>query len=183
MKTLVALVLATALLYGRGGLAADDPGAPGVWQERSMDFNYLGFSSHYSCVGLADKLQALLIAAGARSDASATPFGCINLSSPDKFPRARLKFAFLAPSTDNSSANTVPGTWRRVVLGYNKPYGLDVGDCELVEQFTTQVLPKSSVRNVVPSKNCIPYQADVGSANLTFDVFAPIKSTGKPAAK
>jgi hypothetical protein len=48
--------------------AAASPPSPGIWQSHKFSFQYMGFTSTYSCDGLADKLRVLLLAAGARSD-------------------------------------------------------------------------------------------------------------------
>src|ERR1700689_2245195 len=44
----------------------------GVWQKHEYSFQFLGFTTTYSCDGLASKLKDLLIAAGARADAKST---------------------------------------------------------------------------------------------------------------
>ena len=57
-------------------VVADEPSATdatqGVWQKHEYSFQFLGFTSTYSCDGLASKLKVLLIAAGARADAKTT---------------------------------------------------------------------------------------------------------------
>ncbi len=44
-----------------------------MWQKHEYTFAYLGFTSTYSCDGLADKLKILLIASGARKDSKSRP--------------------------------------------------------------------------------------------------------------
>jgi hypothetical protein len=62
---------------------------PGVWQKHEYSFAYMGFTSTYSCDGLAGKLKTLLIAAGARADAKARSGACASgFGRPDKFARA-----------------------------------------------------------------------------------------------
>src|SRR5258707_14360955 len=61
-------------------VVADEPSATdatqGVWQKHEYSFQFLGFTSTYSCDGLASKLEVLLIAAGARAGAKRTADAC-----------------------------------------------------------------------------------------------------------
>src|SRR5579859_3894759 len=75
--------------------SADEPSTrePGVWQKHEYSFVFLGFTSTYSCDGLADKIKLLLTAAGARNDSKSQPSVCANgFGRPDKFARADLTF-------------------------------------------------------------------------------------------
>ena len=82
---------------------ADAPAPPpahvaGAWQEHKYSFQYMGFTSTYSCDGLADKLKVLLLAAGARADVKSQPGACASgYGRPDKFARADLTFYTLQP--------------------------------------------------------------------------------------
>jgi hypothetical protein len=154
---------------------------PGVWQEHRYSFVFMGFTSTYSCDGLADKLKLLLIAAGARADARSQPGACASsFGHPDKFARADLVFHTLAPaetaptavSPDTKSAAPTPGVWRQVVFGYHSPRDLRTGDCELVEQFKSNLLSMFTTRNVVSTTTCIPHQDSGSNINLKFDSFA-----------
>ena len=59
----------------------------------------MGFTTTYSCDGLADKLRMLLLAAGARADVKSQPGACAApFGRPDKFARADLTFSTLAPA-------------------------------------------------------------------------------------
>src|SRR5258708_39799622 len=59
---------------------ADEPSATdatqGIWQKHEYSFQFLGFTSTYSCDGLASKLKVLLIAAGARAEAKSNGDAC-----------------------------------------------------------------------------------------------------------
>jgi hypothetical protein len=183
-------------LFGAGVGRADPAAAPeaGVWQKHQYNFNFMGFTSTYSCDGLADKLEVLLTAAGARADSKAQPGACASgFGRPDKFARATLTFYTLAPADSAASGSqtaaggaaasgdqsTVKGTWRTVTLADRKPSTLHVGDCELVEQFKQWVLPMFSTRNVVNRTTCIPHQESGSLIDLTFDAFAPAAAAPK----
>jgi len=97
----IGCALFPALLVTRTSLA-NEPSArePGVWQKHEYSFAYMGFTSTYSCDGLADKLKLLLVAAGARQDAKSQPGACASgFGRPDKFARADLTFYTLTPSS------------------------------------------------------------------------------------
>jgi hypothetical protein len=58
---------------------------------------------------------------------------------------------------------------------------LHVGDCELVEQFKSSVLPMFSTRNVVNHTTCVPHQESGSLIDLTFDAFTPTPTTAPKA--
>jgi hypothetical protein len=173
--------LAGALLASGAASAEDAAPAsqPGVWQSHKVTFQFLGFSSTYSCDGLADKLRTLLLAAGARPDVKSQPGACASgFGRPDKFARADLTFYTLAPA-DGSSAKPVSGVWKPVAFAANSPRELQIGDCEVVEQFRDQVLSKFfTTRNLVNGVTCVPYQESGSTIDLKFEVL-----TAPPAKK
>lgn len=192
-------LLAAALLTGAVGAAAADPATTaGVWQKHEVQFHYQGFTSVYSCDGLASKLKALLLAAGARADARSVPGACSSLSGrPDRFASARLEFHTLAPPPAGDAGDAqprsaqagpgqeiVPGQWRKVALADGRPLslGLGGGDCELLEQFRDAVLAKAfTTRNRVDHLRCVPHQVNSGFS-LEFETLAaPPDRASKPA--
>ena len=180
------LGLAGAMLLSTAALAADAPASPaarGSWQTHKYSFQFLGFTSTYSCDGLADRLKELLLAAGARADAKSQPGACAApFGRPDKFARADLTFSTLAPLDAAADANGKPvnGTWRAVIFAAHTPRNLQIGDCELVEQFRQQVLPMFTTRNVVSNITCIPNQESGSVIDLKFDSFTALPAAGAP---
>ncbi|HEX4152123.1 MAG TPA: hypothetical protein VHY75_07935 [Steroidobacteraceae bacterium] len=178
----LACVLAVALLSAGAALSDDATApspapAPGAWQSHKYSFQFLGFTSTYSCDGLADKLRILLLASGARKDVKSQPGACASsFGRPDKFARADLTFSTLAPVPGNFMPDGKPvyGTWRSVALTSHSPSELRLGDCELVEQFRDQVLPMFTTRKVVSKTTCIPNQESGSTIDLKFEVFAPV---------
>ncbi len=138
----------------------------------------MGFTSTYSCDGLADKLKKLLLAAGARADVKSQPGACASgFGRPDKFARADLTFSTLTPGDAAADGKTAQGLWRSVAFSDRFPRDLQVGDCELVEQFRRQVLPMFTTRNVVNNTTCVPHQESGSLIDLKFDAFAAIPAT------
>jgi hypothetical protein len=176
LSTAAGVTLLAALL-GSSAAFADDSAAsqePGVWQKHQYSFAFMGFTTTYSCDGLADKLKRLLLAAGARKDVKSQPGACASpFGRPDKFARADLTFYTLAPGTEQAAdAQAVAGTWRSVTFAARSPRELATGDCELVEQFKTNVLPMFTIRNLNNQTTCVPHQESGSVINLKFESFA-----------
>ncbi len=187
------LMLCTLLGVVYFGSSQADPASPppavalsapadGVWTENKYAFTHLGFTSTYSCDGLADKLKKLLIYSGARADVVASPAACSEgFGRPSKLARVDLKFYTLkpagtaAPATPASAAApVVAGAWQAVQFSQLKPRELDSGDCELVEEFRDLLLPMFAARNVQSRLTCIPHQVSGGSLSLSFESFVAL---------
>ena len=189
MKSFHMLVMGSALFCGvlscRASLADDSSIAPpatlAAWQQHQYTFQFYGFTTTYSCNGLADKLKLLLIAAGARSDAKSTPGGCIRgFGEPDKFAQAYLTFYTLAPTPEKGAESArVAADWRAVTLAAHSPRDLAVGDCELVEQFHTYILPMFTTRNIDNHTTCVPNQDSGSIINLKFESLVPVAPVAK----
>ena len=157
------------------------PQDQGAWVRHDTNFQFMGFTTTYSCDGLADKLKILLIAAGARADSKALAGACASSSGrPDRFASARLMFYTLAPGVDADHAGApVGGEWRTVALADRSPRDLRLGDCELVEQFRDKVLPMFTTRNVEAGMTCVPNQLSGSVIRLKFEVFAGVLAPSK----
>jgi hypothetical protein len=176
---IASLALGPALLVPTQSFA-EPPSATapdrGIWQKHQYSFVFMGFTSTYSCDGLASKIKVLLSAAGARRDSKVQPGACASgFGRPDKFARADLTFYTLAPSDGASpDAKPVAATWRSVSFSARAPRELSTGDCELVEQFRTNVLPMFTTRNITDRTTCVPHQESGSAINLQFETFAPL---------
>ena len=176
-----------AVAPGAGAPGAAAPTAAtrvqGVWQKHDYNFAYMGFTTTYSCDGLADKIKLLLIAAGARQDAKSRAGACASgFGRPDKFARASLTFYTLAPAGAASSDGTpVDAVWRPVSFAYRSPRELTTGDCELIEQFRNNVLPMFTTRYVDSHTTCVPHQESGSNISLRFESLAAVpKGAGAP---
>ena len=220
MSLKASLPLFLALLLAQPAAAAEplpDSVVAGRWKEHELSFTYSGFTSKYSCDGLADKVRLLLRTLGARPDLKVATYGCGDLyGGPTEFPRVKLRFATLEPSTEGATAlpaesavpqpaataqpfghvigreaprlpvpgaaiaseasavASLPGEWRKLRFDRDRPRTLDLGDCELLEQFRDRVLPSCATRAMEDHTRCIPYQLSGTSLSLAFEVFAPV---------
>ncbi len=188
LAAVIGYALFPALLVPRASFA-DEPSAAaadrGVWQKHEYSFAYMGFTTTYSCDGLADKIKVLLIAAGARRDAKSRPGACASgFGRPDKFARADLTFYTLAPAgpATSSDSKQVDASWRPVTFAARSPRDLATGDCELIEQFRSNVLPMFTTRNVADHTACVPHQESGSIINLQFESLAAAPHSPNTAA-
>jgi len=186
VAALMACALCGTLIAEGTALAAEPTSAamatPGIWQKHRYTFVFMGFTSTYSCDGLADQLERLLIVAGARADAQSRPGACASTyGRPDKFARAELTFHTLVPVADAKVTDGEPGLgiWRPVELRISSPRELLNGDCELIEQFRNNVLPLLTTRNIDDHTTCVPHQESGSVIDLKFETFAA--APGAPA--
>ncbi|HUX73101.1 MAG TPA: hypothetical protein VMV25_04335 [Steroidobacteraceae bacterium] len=188
------LWLSAALALGCSAAASATATAPpvrAIWQKHSMDFGFVGFTTHYSCGGFEDKVDQLLAAAGARSDAKTSAACMAPMGGPERISTARLTFHVLVPAPATSGANgrgaarIVPAEWKTVHLLAHSLPGLGEGDCELVERFAVRILPLFTVRDVHDNVNCVPQQVNLGSVDLKFRVLVavPKKAHASPAQR
>jgi hypothetical protein len=169
MRTLWAIVGAVWLLASPlwANTVTGSPLAA-VWKEQRLEFSYLGRTARYSCQGLRDKMRSLLLDLGARRDLQVSLLGC-DESAPLRrgYLGPRLSLVFSTPALPDPSAKPAhPGDLQPVDARYEpftltsdafKNYG--VGDCELVEQFARDILPRLTARVTKQDITCIPYQA------------------------
>jgi hypothetical protein len=182
LRTAGAALLLVAGMAGMAGVvsAAEPAAAPesGVWQKHDVRFDYMGFTTIYTCDGLADKLKLLLMQAGARADAKARTGACAEVSGrPDRMANARLVYYTLAPAgAGSASSDVVPAQWRKVTLSVDHPRDLQAGDCELIEQFRDAVVKKTfTTRNLAGRITCVPHQIAGTRFTLEFEALVEAK--------
>jgi hypothetical protein len=164
---------------------SSEPEGYAVWTPKQLRFVYQGFTSRYSCDGLAEKIRAVLLKLGARKDLQVTPTPCSGgLGTPTPFPGVTIKMHVLETASGKEydpAAPPVPARWKSVNLTSSRDPVDAAGDCELVEQIKQRILPLFTTRDVSYSSNCIPYQLSVGGTHLTADVLVAAKEAGGPA--
>jgi len=164
------LIAGVGVLFALPLRAANPVGSPlqAVWKEQHLEFSYLGRTARYSCQGLRDKMRSLLLDLGARRDLQVSLIGC-NESAPlgQGYLGPRLSLVFSSPVMPDPSLQPLhPGDLTAVEAHY-EPFTLTsdafrnygVGDCELVEEFTRDILPHFTARAVKQDITCVPYQA------------------------
>ena len=139
-----------------------------VWKEQRFDFLYVGRTARYSCEGLRDKMRALLLDLGARRDLKVSVVACDETANGVGRGSIgpRLGIVFSSPALPDAAAKPphpgdpvgVDARFEPFTLTSDAFRNYGIGDCELVEQFTRQILPKLAARNVTKDITCVPNQ-------------------------
>jgi hypothetical protein len=166
----VALALFALPDYGASAPDGTDP-AIGAWQEHSYRFEFVGYYSAYDCDGLAEKLRLLIQAAGARADIGISD-ACRDPGRLAGGAAVNLIFHALEPASAGGPGS-IPVRWRHVTIREQRPLQISSADCELVEQFVDQLLPRFTVQNLENHTRCDPGVESPGAVHVAFDALAP----------
>lgn len=158
----------TATLGACPVVAATGVPMPAVWKQHHVNFVYMGVTSRYSCDGLSDKVRAMLMNLGARRDLRIVALGCEEFGRPPG-PHSispSLEIRFSAPAVPQAGIKAaspgdlapVDARFESFTIAADAFRNMGVGDCELVEEFARQILPKLSTRDVEKEITCVPYQ-------------------------
>ncbi|HUO19525.1 MAG TPA: hypothetical protein VMU44_07120 [Steroidobacteraceae bacterium] len=158
------------------GPAAAPEAQPAVWAQKQLKFLFQGFTTHYSCDGLEDKIKHVIRELGARADFQVHSFGCVTpYGRPDPFPSVSITMSVLEPAPAGASAaDVVAAHWQRTDLHLDRDPVWEAGDCELLEQIKQKLLPLFATRNVDFASNCVPHQLELGT-RLSADLLVPDK--------
>lgn len=185
----IGILLAVVAVFADTPAAAQPSGAPPApataqparWVQKKINFSYLGFTTHYSCEGLTDKVREILLELGARkSSLDVHEFGCtVRLGAPAPFPSVAGTFEVLEPVSPESGAGSagsgavVAAHWQPVNVRFDHA-GLDMdGQCELLEQVKSHIVPLVTARNVQYKSTCVPYELTPGGTSLRLEVLVP----------
>ncbi len=180
------LLLLASLPLAAPAASPDGREVAASWQRHEIEFTYMGFTTRYSCDGLRSKMKLLLKAAGARPDFKVLTRACTEQAGRvEPFPRVRMVFhtAALPKPADTDLGEPVLARWKTVALTRKKPRELELGDCELVEQFRDRVLPAFTTRRLSADIRCIPHQLSGTSFVLGFDVLEGLPDPDAPARR
>lgn len=155
-----------------------------VWKQQSLSFFYMGRTSRYSCEGLRDKVRAMLLDLGARRDLQLTALGC-----EDGAQRARpassgpsLHILFATPALQDlgrkapAGASSVAARFEAFTITSDPFRNMGMADCELVEAFARQILPKLVTRNVKQDITCVPFQQSGGKFLIRGEILRALPS-------
>jgi hypothetical protein len=159
--------LMIALPGWAGGADGGSPQAA-VWKEQRLTFYYIGRTARYSCQGLRDKVRSLLLDLGARRDITVSVLACDESASrlAGGSVGPNLNVVFSSPALPDAAAKAPgPGDSSSLAASY-VPFTLSndvfrnigLGDCELIQEFTRQILSKMATRDVKQDITCVPNQ-------------------------
>ena len=168
------LLLSAAALAQAPPQASPAPPAWAVWTPKELRFVYMGFTSHYSCDGLRDKMRVILLQLGARPDMKLRETPCAGqLGRPTEFPGVTVNMNVLTPfdaAKTNAAETPLPAHWKSVEISTDRDPLREAGDCELIEQVKSRVLPLFTARIIEYRSTCIPNQLQVGGTLLKAEV-------------
>lgn len=172
--------VAAILLRPMPALATAQESLEAVWVPRHVTFVYQGFTTHYSCGGLRDKIREMLSKLGAR-DLKVREQGCIRAGGVEPFPGVRVTMQVLVPASSQhgkAAGAWIEAHWQNVVLMPGNASLEEEGNCELIEQFKETFLPLFTTRNIRYQSNCIPHQLTLGT-HLSAEVLMPAASPAR----
>lgn len=144
-----------------------------VWTPKEIQFTYIGFTTYFTCDGLRDTIEEMLLQLGARKDdLKVYEQPCSDPIRPDPFPGVKIKMSVLqpAPATLSPDTTLVEAHWKPVKLPYRENVINAAGQCELLEQFNRQILPLFTTRNVDSRTSCVPHQLEPLDTKLQAEV-------------
>lgn len=185
------LLAATGAALSGGVTQAAVDAAPAVadaplaaqWQHQSRTFSYQGFTAHYTCDGLEDKVKQILVYLGARKDAKVRATGCAyGPNRPSPFAWVSMEFdtlsAAAAPAATAGSTATTPGEsvaarWQPIEIGARRPYFMGDGECELIEQLKPALTASFALEELQYRTRCTPHQVNLGDYSVRGKVLQP----------
>ncbi|MET0988137.1 MAG: hypothetical protein ABW034_22290 [Steroidobacteraceae bacterium] len=191
-KSFIALLVAVMMLPA--AFAEDQP-VQAIWKRQEIDFFYQSFTTFYTCDGLEDRVETILRAVGAK-DVKAIATGCFG-NAPSRTPHVKLVAKTPMEATPEALAELekdkstrelkarvrgerpeevtaqFPATWKPVNLSVGQ-FGIDSGECELIEELTRKVFPKLSVRVVKNDVRCTPHQANFSQPRLQVEALTAL---------
>jgi hypothetical protein len=162
----------TALADTPAALPAESPAAV-TWRHQTADFNYLGFTTLYTCSGLEDQVRRILTYLGARADLKVRASGCLRIDEPSH--NAWVKVEFDVPvAAENGAPGEALAQWDAVALSARSPHFMDSGDCELVQSMRALVTRNFDLRDLNYRTNCFPHTLSIDDFSLTAEALKVI---------
>jgi hypothetical protein len=171
MLTATAVLACSAAQPDAPAAAVSGAAEPAVWVAKEFNLTYQGFTTHYTCDGLHDKMTRILLMLGARKDLQVRSWGCLRLAA-DVFPGVSVKMNVLEPQggQGGQSAQTVLAHWQQVdLLAGGDPIDASA-DCDLIAQVQQKVLPLFATRDVDFQATCQRRQLVIGGTRLKAKV-------------
>jgi len=175
------------------------PTVSAIWLEQDWYQTHVGFTTYYNCDGLRDKVRYLLRQLGVREDLKVFSSGCTSDTGVEQFPRLRIKMASAVEATPERLAEleeqreeieliakvnekradydqrSLQFAARRRIVEFRDKRGspVEAGDCEFMETFADEVVPRIGARIVERDIRCTPHQVAMNSILLVVEVLEP----------
>lgn len=176
------------------------PTISAIWLEQDWYQTHTGFTTYYNCDGLRDKVKYLLRQLGVRDDLKVFSTGCTSDTGVEQFPRLRIKVAAAVEATPERLAAleakreqieliakvnekrpdfdqvSLQFAARKRMVEFRDKRGspVEAGDCEFMETFADEVVPRIGARVVERDIRCTPHQVAMNSIRLVVEVLEPV---------
>lgn len=160
------------------------------WQHRQLTFAYSGFTTLYTCEGLADHVGQILQYLGARKDLKVRATGCPGpFNSPSRTAFVNVDFYALVPATGPGAGGpaagrpapaTLNGHWTPLELMPRRPSFMGDGDCELVQEMKDFITKNFTLRAVEYRTDCIPNQLTLNAFSVKGQVLRALPNQSAP---
>jgi hypothetical protein len=173
------LANAATAAAGEGATAEAAATVAAHWQQQKVEFSYTGFTTHYSCDGIEEKVKRILLHFGARADLKVRATGCdIGMQRVGPFAWVHAEFNTLAPGAAAAAGDTVNARWQPLKLAARRPMFMEEGECELVEQLKPVLEKNFALRDLDVRTTCIAHQVSMNDYNVTAQA---LKADAVPA--
>jgi len=150
-----------------------------AWRPHHAKFDYFGITSRYSCDGMEDKVRSILLYFGAGPDLQVRAVGCpggANSVSRNIWVTADFSTLAEVPAETQQPATT-RAAWKSLTLQAKKPYFMDDGDCELIDQMRKLLSDGFSWRGPVRiSASCPPHTVEINDYRVQGEVLRAVST-------
>lgn len=152
------------------------------WRHRQLTFAYQGFTTSYTCDGLADHVRQILLYLGARKDVKVIATGCPGpFNSPSRSPFVNVDFYVLelgavAPAAAAPVAETLKAHWAPIELTPRHPNFMGGGDCELIQGMKDFITQNFTLRAVEYRTSCFPNQTTLNGFSVKAQALTVLPS-------
>jgi hypothetical protein len=170
-------LISLLLLAGAMTASAVDSAAPNAtWQTHTAKFHYFGFTTHYTCDGLEEKVKAILVHLGARQDAKVHATGCANGPNvPSPFAWVDATFDTVAAADGATGAKAVQAQWTDFQIAPRRPADMGEGECELMDQMKAVITANFALKDVDYRASCTPHHISIADYGIKGKVLRPVK--------
>jgi hypothetical protein len=172
-----AISLISLLMLAGAATAVAADGAPtnATWQSHTAKFHYYGFTTHYTCDGLEDKVKTILVHLGARTDAKVHATGCVNgPNAPSPFAWIDATFSTVAASSSATGADVVQAQWVDFQIAPRRPFDMGDGECELMDQMKDVITRNFALQDLSYRTSCTPHQISTADYGIKGRVLRPV---------
>ncbi|MGH8327547.1 MAG: hypothetical protein ACRET2_12370 [Steroidobacteraceae bacterium] len=150
---------------------------------------------------MTEQVRSVLLQLGARKQGlNVHPLGCTgSFGSPQPFPQVAGTLEVLEPLSSSESSESgksgesgklggssgphIAAHWQAVHVSLGRSAMANAGQCELLEQVKSRILPLFATRDVRFQTNCFPHHLTLPGAVLQLEVLKPVEASRSARAR